>query len=176
MEGSKERGEVVLWDPLMPGPSPALRKNMPMVPIESVNLFFAGLLAGEELVVRYGLSGPLAKLDDKPHIQLRQSLIRRLRIFVPSLFILAVSTGVSALIVDRTHPGFAFRCAGMLALLVFITVTLLGTVPINKAALGWDASAPPAGWKLAIERWRRRDTFRCWAAILAFALFLAGAA
>jgi hypothetical protein len=149
---------------------------MPAVPIESINLFLAGILAGEEFVVRYGLSAPLAGMDDRPHIQLRQALIRRLRILVPSLFILTVSTGIAALIADRSSPGFGFRCAGLLALLVFITVTLLGTVPINKAALGWEASAPPAGWKLAIERWKRLDTLRCWTAILAFALFVAGVA
>jgi hypothetical protein len=33
-----------------------------------VSVLFAGLLAGEEFVIRYGVRGPLATLDDGPHI------------------------------------------------------------------------------------------------------------
>jgi hypothetical protein len=34
-----------------------------------VSVLFAGLLAGEEFVIRYGVRGPLATLDDGPHIR-----------------------------------------------------------------------------------------------------------
>ena len=33
-----------------------------------ISVFFAGLLAGEEFVIRYGVRGPLASLEDGPHI------------------------------------------------------------------------------------------------------------
>lgn len=42
------------------------------------------------------------------------------------------------LILDGFGPGFVFRLAGVLALLIFILVTLIGTVPINMAALTWQ--------------------------------------
>ena len=51
-----------------------------------VNLFFAGLLAGEEFVVRFGVRGPVASLDVEPQIRLRRALIRRLMIVVPIIF------------------------------------------------------------------------------------------
>jgi len=47
------------------------------------NLLCAGMLAGEEFVIRYGVRAPVASLDPQPEIQLRQALIRRLRVLVP---------------------------------------------------------------------------------------------
>src|SRR2546430_12910598 len=62
-----------------------------------VSVFFAGLLAGEEFVIRYGVRGPLASLEDGPHILFRQALIRHLRVLVPSIYL---ATLLSAVIVE----------------------------------------------------------------------------
>ena len=137
-----------------------------------VNLFLVGILAGEEFTIRYGVRAPLASLDQRPHIMFRQALIYRLRILVPAVFGLALLSGIAATIAFGFDPGFGFRCAGLLALLIFIGVTLTGTVPINQAALAWDPSAPPSNWRRLVIRWEQLDTVRCWAAIIAFALFL----
>ncbi len=137
-----------------------------------VNLFCAGLLAGEEFVIRYGVRAPIASLDERAHIQVRQALIRSLRVLVPIMFAATLLTGAAATILHGLDTGFGFRCAGLLALLTFILVTLTGTVPINEAALAWDRDAPPKNWHALVKRWERLDTVRCWAALLAFALFL----
>jgi hypothetical protein len=144
--------------------------------IAFVSLFFAGILAGEEFIVRYGLSGPLEALDDQPHIRLRQLLIRKLRVIVPIIFFAAILPGIAALVLNGAGPGFGFRFAGVLALLAWILITLIGTAPINKSALEWQPDAPPANWKAQISHWKRLDTWRTWLAILAFACFLAGVA
>ncbi len=136
------------------------------------SLFCVGLLAGEEFTIRYGVRATISSLDDRPHIQLRQALIRRLRILVPTLFALTILSCIATTITGGFGPGFAFRCAGLLALVGFITVTLRGTVPINQAALTWDSAAPPRNWRALVERWEQLDTVRCWAALVAFALFL----
>lgn len=47
------------------------------------NVLCAGLLAGEEFAVCYGLRSSFASLDERSHIRLRQALIRRLRVLVP---------------------------------------------------------------------------------------------
>lgn len=146
------------------------------VVIEFAGLFLAGILAGEEFVVRYGVRGPLAALDDQSHIQFRQALIRTLRVLVPAIFMSAFVSGVAAAILDGTGAGFAFRWAGVLALVIWILVTLFGTVPINEAALGWRSDAPPSEWKALVDRWERLNTVRTWAAVLAFALFLTATA
>lgn len=147
----------------------------PSVILGVVNLFCIGILAGEEFVIRYGVRAPLASLDDPAHIRLRQALIYRLRILVPAIFAAALLTGIAATLVTGFGVGFGVgvgvRCAGLLALLTFITVTLTGTVPINEAAISWDPASPPKDWRALITRWERLDTVRTWAALTAFALF-----
>jgi hypothetical protein len=54
--------------------------------LEFFNLFCAGLLAGAEYTVRFGVRGPLTILDEQPQVVLRQALIRRLRVFVPAVY------------------------------------------------------------------------------------------
>jgi uncharacterized membrane protein len=137
-------------------------------------VLFGGLLAGEELVIRYGVRGPLATLDDQPHILLRQALIRTLRVVVPSIYVLALLSAAIATAFDGFDAGIALRCAGIVFLVAWIAVTLGGTVPINAAALEWSAAAPPASWRTQIDRWERLDTVRTWAAVAAFALFIVG--
>jgi len=138
-----------------------------------ISVFFAGLLAGEEFVIRFGVRGPLASLEDRPHILLRQALIRTLRILVPGLYLLTLLTTVAATALDGTSY-LLLRGVGALALLVWAGLTLGGTVPINAAALEWDASAPPANWKTLVDRWERLNTLRTAAAVVAFALLLTG--
>jgi len=142
--------------------------------LEFFNLLFAGLLAGEEFVIRFGVRGPLAGLEQGTQIALRQALIRKLRVLVPTIFFLALLSGGAATALGGGGSGFDLRCAGVLALLAFIGVTLGGTVPINKAALAWDPASPPPQWRTLVARWEMLDTVRTWAALAAFGLFLAG--
>ena len=98
-----------------------------------IALFFGGLLAGGELVVRFGVRGPLARLDPHSHIEMRQGLIRTLRVLVPTLFALAFLSNVAAAIAATTP----LRIGVVVLLLGFISVTLAGTVPINpQSAVG----------------------------------------
>ncbi|HEY0106224.1 MAG TPA: DUF1772 domain-containing protein [Rhizomicrobium sp.] len=136
-------------------------------------LLFAGLLAGEELAICLGIRPALARFDAPLQIPLRQALIRRLRILVPLLFFGAALSGVVALHAAAWGNALGPRGAGLAALFAFLAVTLGGTVPINKAALGWNPAAPPPGWRRQVRRWERLDVIRCWLALAAFALFLA---
>ena len=146
------------------------------VMIGFLNLFFVGMLAGEEFTVLAGVRTPLANLEDNPHIRFRQALIYRLRVVVPIMFGLAIFSGVATTLINSSGSGFGFRCAGLLILLAFILITFLGTVPINSAALDWNPAAPPANWRVLVQKWERLDNFRCGAALVAFALFLIGMA
>ena len=141
-----------------------------------VNLFFVGLLAGEEFVIRYGVRGPLASLDTIPHIQLRQALIRTLRILVPALFGATLLSGIAVTFIDGFTHSSILHIAGVLALIAFISITLSGTVPINQAVLAWEPAAPPMNWRSTIIRWEQLDNIRCWLAIAAFVCFLAAMA
>lgn len=140
--------------------------------VASVNLFLTGLLAGEEFVIRYGLRAPMASLDQRAHIEVRQALIRRLRILVPALAGPTILSALAATVADRRNRRLAARGAGLLSLFLLAGVTLLGTVPINAAVLEWDPDAPPSDWQAQIRRWERLDAVRCWSAVAAFALFV----
>jgi uncharacterized membrane protein len=137
-----------------------------------VNLFCGGILAGEEFVIRFGVRRPIASLDEGPQIELRQRLIRSLRILVPAVFVPTVLSGVAVTMLAGRGLGFGFRCAAVVALLIWTVTTLKGTVPINEATLEWEPKAPPANWRALVSRWELLDTVRTWAAITAFALFL----
>jgi len=136
------------------------------------SVLFAGLLAGEEFVIRYGVRGPLASLDDRAHILLRQALILPLRVLVPAVYLATLVSAGAATVLDGIDSGLALRGVGLGVLLVWIAVTLGGTVPINAAALDWDANAPPADWRAQVDRWEHLNTVRTWAAVTAFALLL----
>jgi len=138
-----------------------------------VNLLCAGVLAAEKFAICFGVRGPAASLDTEPGIQLRQALIRRLRILAPVIFGLAFFSGIAETLLEGYSPGLRLRCAGLFFLVAFISITLAGTVPINQAVLTWKAAAPPEGWRATINRWERLDAARTWAAIAASCLFLA---
>jgi uncharacterized membrane protein len=140
--------------------------------IASVNLFFVGLLAGEEFVIRYGVRAPMASLEAEPHIRLRQALIRTLRILVPAIFGASILTASAVALMGGSHLVLGFRLAGLLFLCTFISIALGDTVPLNQAVLTWEAKSPPENWQALIDRWERLDTLRCWAAITAFIFFL----
>jgi uncharacterized membrane protein len=138
----------------------------------AVAVLGAGLLAGEELAVRYGVRGPVASLDDESHIRLRQALVRSLRVLVPSIYLPTLVCAATAALLAGTGAGLALHGAAVLALLTWIGVTLGGTVPINAAVLEWSPSEPPLDWRARVDRWERLNTVRTWLAITAFVLLI----
>src|SRR6516162_8157713 len=140
--------------------------------LEFVELFCAGLLAGAEFIVCFGVRSTIAVLDEQPQIQLRQALIRRLRVLVPAVYVPTLLSAVAMTVLAGTDFGFWWRCVGLLALLVWTVTTFVGTVPINKATLTWRPDAPPEDWRGIVRRWERLDAVRFWAAVTAFAFFL----
>jgi hypothetical protein len=141
--------------------------------VEFLSLFFAGVLAGEELVICYGIRTVVAVLDQQPQIQLRHALIRKLRALVPAIFILTALSGIAAMSLDRTTAGFRLRCLAALGLLIWVVTTLFGTAPINKDTLSWRPEAPPNNWRVLVGRWERFDLARCWSAVISFAFLVA---
>jgi hypothetical protein len=140
------------------------------------NLFCAGILAGMEIAIHYGVSAPSAALDDRSQLLFRQGLIRKLRILVPSFFLPVMLSAVTIMILDRAAPGFWLRCAGFLALLVWVVARVIATVPANSATLDWDADAPPPNWKNLVARAERFHILGVWAAVFAFACLLSALA
>ncbi|WP_433202889.1 anthrone oxygenase family protein [Dactylosporangium sp. CS-047395] len=142
-----------------------------MALLQAVGVILAGLLAGEEFIVRYGVQPALRALDDRAHIRARVALVRRLRVVVPALMLPTVAVAVAVLI-GAGGAGAGWRWAGLAALVAFLLFSFLGTVPINMKVVDWDADAPPGDWRAVVERWQRIDVLRSAAAIVAFACFV----
>ena len=148
----------------------------PTVVLDFVNVFFAGMLAGIEFVIHYGLRGPSEILDEHSQLQLRQALVMRLRVLVPAFFAPTAVLGIALTVLNSAAPGFVFRCAGVVAILTWIVIRVIGTVPINSATLTWQPSAPPKNWKALVNHAERFHIVGVWAAVLAFAFFLTAVA
>jgi len=143
--------------------------------LEFVSLLLAGVLAGEELIVRAGVQPALRTLPDLAHVQARQALVRRLRVVVPVIMVPTVLAAIAVLVLGGGGPGFVFRILGVAALVAFLLFSFLGTVPINIRVNDWDARNPPADWKAVVHRWEVIDVFRSSAAMLAFVFLLVAA-
>ena len=137
-----------------------------------VNLFFAGMLAGIEFVIHYGMREPSEELADGPQLQLRKALVLKLRVLVPAFFAPTAVSGIALLFLGKTTPGYVFLCAAVVALLVWIAIRVVGTVPINSATADWKLDAPPADWKAQIKRAERFHIIGVWASVLSFVFFL----
>ena len=148
----------------------------PTTVLDFVNVFFAGMLAGIEFVIHYGLRGPSEILDEQSQLQFRQALVLRLRVLVPAFFVPAAVLGIALTVLNSAAPGFGFRCAGVVAILTWILIRVIGTVPINSATLTWQPSAPPKNWKALVNHAERFHIVGVWAAVLGFAFFLTAVA
>ncbi|PZQ90664.1 MAG: DUF1772 domain-containing protein [Leifsonia xyli] len=145
--------------------------------LQFAGVFLAGILAGEELIVRWGVQPALHRLDDRSHVHARMALVRRLMVAVPVIMIPTVIVAILVVVFAGTGPGLAFRIAGIASLAVFLGCSFLGTVPINITINEtWNPDAPPTDWREVVRRWEVLDTFRSSAATLAFACFLAAVA
>ncbi len=149
-----------------------------IVVLDFANLFFAGILAGMEIVIHYGLRKPAQSLDDRSQIELRQALVVRLRVLVPAFFVPTALSGFAVTLLSGATPAFWWRVGAMCALIVWIAIRVIGTVPINKATLAWDAGAPPRNLGLAtvVDHAERFHIVGVWVSVLAFAFFLAALA
>lgn len=148
----------------------------PAIVLDFVNMFFAGMLAGVEFVIHYGLRAPAEVLDEQSQLQLRQALVLRLRVLVPAFFVPTAVLGIALTVLNSAAPGFGFRCAGVVAILTWIVIRVIGTVPINSATLTWQPSAPPKNWKALVNHAERFHIVGVWAAVMAFVFFLTAVA
>ncbi len=144
--------------------------------LTALGLFLAGILAGMELVVRYGIHPALMRLGDRAHLQARHEVVRIVRVMVPAVLLPSVLVGVAVAILSGPGAGSAWRWAAVGAYAAYLLVVFLGTVPINDRFYTWDAANPPAGWQDVIRRWALIDIVRSSLAVLAFALFLVAVA
>ena len=143
-----------------------------MVVLIGVQVVLLGVLAGEELAVRWGVQPALSALSDDAHVRTRIALVQRLKVAVPVVMVPMVLALIALLALSGGTNGFWWRAAGLAALVGFVLFSFLGTVPINIGVNDWDPEHPPADWRDVVARWQRIDVFRSTAAAVAFVLFV----
>ena len=148
----------------------------PFAMLDFVNLFFAGMLAGMEIAIHYGLHPSTLVLSDQSQLQLRQALVLRFRVLVPAFFLPTAISGIAVAVLEGAAPGSWFRYAGVLGVLVWIVGRVIGTVPINRASLTWEAGTPLNNWRALVDRSERFHILGAWAAVTAFLSFLTAVA
>ena len=144
--------------------------------LDLLNVFFAGMLAGSEFIIHYGVRDPAAQLDTHAALVFRKGLVLKLRVLVPALFAPTALLGIGLTFANTTAPGFVLRCTGVAALCVWIALRVVGTVAINSATIDWPLDAPPTDWQAQVERAERFHTVGVWAGVLSFGCFLLAAA
>ena len=140
----------------------------PALVFDLVNVFFAGMLAGIEFVIHYGVREPVELLPERSQLQFRQALVKRLRVLVPAFFVPAAVSGIALTFFNTATPGFVFRCVAVGALFTWV----IGTIPINSATIDWQLDAPPRDWKAQVTHAERFHIVGVWAAVLTFACVL----
>lgn len=144
----------------------------PATVLAVITVFFAGILAGIEIVIHYGLRAPAEILNEQSQIQLRQALVLRLRVLVPAFFVPTAVSGIAVTVLEGAAPGLWFRCVGVLAMLIWIMIRVIGTIPINSATLTWRPDAPPKNWRALVNHAERFHIVGVWAVVMVFACFL----
>ena len=134
----------------------------------------AGLLAGTEFIVRWGVQPALSRLDARTSLAARKSLIRALRALVPSIGLPTLAFAGLSAVNGRDTDGAMLRWAAVIALVVFFAIAFAGTVPINARIDAWSLDDPPADAEAVIRRWQLIDVFRSSAAVIAFVLLVVG--
>ena len=145
---------------------------MTILPLELINLFFAGLLAGLEVAVHYGFYPQTLALAEKPQIVLRQGVARSLRWIAPGFFLPMAISGIILTIIMGVSAGFYFRLFAIFLIIVWILIRIVGTVPINSATIEWNPDMPPKDWKDQIAKAERFHILGTWSAILTFLFFV----
>lgn len=143
-----------------------------MIIVELLSVIGAGLLAGIEFVVRWGVQPALSRLDDRTSLAARKSLIRRLRVLVPAIGLPTLLLALGAAILGQQDGGAWLRWTGAVFLVAFFAIAFAGTVPINARIDAWPLEDPPADAAAVIRRWQTIDVFRSTAAVVAFVLLV----
>jgi hypothetical protein len=119
---------------------------------------------------------PLKALSEQAQIQLRQALVLKLRVLVPVFFVPTLASAIALTAIDGSSPGLWLRYTGLLALILWIVIRIIRTVPINSATLTWNPEAPPKDWRVQVEASERFDVLGVWASVITFVCFIAAMA
>lgn len=142
--------------------------------IRFVALLLTALLVGTMFGLWIGIDP--GSLSAAAHVELMQSLIRRLNVPLPLLGVACiVLTAVLAVLTRRDRRGRNLLVAAVVFLVTAALVTRFGNQPINAVVVAWTPQAPASDWMELRDAWWRWHLVRTLAGVLALALALGAA-
>lgn len=138
-----------------------------------VSLLLAGVLAGFEIGIHYGLGAPPASVPEDAQILLRQTMVLRLRVLAPAIFLPTLASALALFFTERSGPDAWLRGFAVGALGLWIVIRAVRTIPVNSTTLTWQPNAPPSNWRKLVEKTEKAHVLAAWAAVVAFACLLA---
>jgi anthrone oxygenase-like protein len=142
-----------------------------LLAVQGIAVFAAGLIAGILFGDRAGNSYARPKLPAAAFLAFQREQNRRLAAMMPLPILAAVVASFAWLLLVRSRagaPDFVLIAAGTGCLLVFVAITRMVNIPINRRVDAGDAARWP--------RWERAHTVRTVFAVLAFLCELAALA
>lgn len=140
--------------------------------LKFVNLLVEGVLAGFEMGVHYGLGPPPAGVRDDAQILLPQTMVLRLRVLEPAIFVPALASAVALTASDRSNPEVWVALGAVATWIVFRVVR---TVPVNSATITWNPNAPPENWRQLVDKTEKAHKAGSLGLVLAFVCLIAAA-
>lgn len=127
--------------------------------IRLVNLFLAGLLAGNEFGSWAALHPALGKLDPTERLRAEQEVTRRYAAIMPFWMVSTLLSCLAALGISRGSADFRRTLAGTACFAGMLVSTRLGNVPINDRVLELSPEDQEEFARLR-ERWDLLHTLR----------------
>lgn len=128
--------------------------------VRFVNLFLAGLLAGNELGSWAALHPALEKLGPPGRMRAEQEVTQRYAAIMPLWMGSTLVSCLVALGTARGSAGFRRTLAGTACFAGMLVSTRLGNVPINHRVLELSPEEDQAEFARLKERWDRLHTLR----------------
>ena len=134
-----------------------------------------GTMVGVEFAVAVFVNPIFLRLPAGASMQARADGGRVLGRVMPFWYIasLILTVGLAVAVEGATATSAAAVAAGLLAVSVIMSITLL--VPINNRSVTWTADSHPADWREQQQRWDRLHYARVAIIVAAFVLTLAAA-
>ena len=143
---------------------------------QAADIFGTGVVAGAFLMGTIAVHPAFARLDAPHHIVLRQEMIRRLQLFLPTFLLLPIPASIATLTFCHAPVSWPLDALGCALSVATVGITAAVNGPLNRSFARWSPNALPRDWQRYVRRWNLAHSIRMAVALGAFAcaIFAAG--
>lgn len=142
-----------------------------------VTLSLYAVVVSQSVFYILALSNTMRNMQVAAYIESTKLLDKNLRSSSSTIYYFALTASILLTSFSITNPsGILFSCSviALISLIIDITLTLRGTVPLNNVINTWTVSDHPSNWQEYRAKWFRYYQGRQVANITGFISLLAG--